>query len=186
MFESALNVPRFNARLAIIAMSEPASQLSSVKMHPKSNSILRLRKLSRLLDNAIAIPGTRFRFGIDPILGLIPGAGDFVGTALSAYIVIEAARLGLPKAALGKMVYNIVLESLVGAVPVVGDWFDFAWKANVKNLELLEAHLGVNKEIQKPNRWFIFLLVVGLFIVCIGLVSFSVLIIRLLLNAVSS
>jgi hypothetical protein len=84
------------------------------------------------------------------------------------------------------MVYNIVLESIVGAVPIVGDWFDFAWKANVKNIELLESHLGVGQESQKASRWFIFLLVVGLFMLCIGLVSLSVLLIRLLLNAVSS
>ncbi len=167
-------------------MSQIPSQRSSVVMHPKITSIQRLRKLSRLLDNAIAIPGTTFRIGLDPILGLIPGAGDFVGTALSAYIVIEAARLGIPRAALGKMVSNILLESLVGAIPVVGDWFDFAWKANTKNMELLEAHLGISPESQKVNRWFIFLLVAGLFIVGIGLVTFSVLVIKLLLNAVSS
>ena len=154
--------------------------------HPKFTSIQRLRKLSRLLDNAIAIPGTKFRIGLDPIIGLIPGAGDFIGTALSAYIVIEAARLGLPKQTLGKMVYNIVLESVVGAVPIVGDWFDFAWKANVKNIELLESHLGVAQESQKASWWFILLLVVGVFMLCIGLVSLSVLLIRLLLNAVSS
>ena len=154
--------------------------------HPKFTSIQRLRKLSRLLDNAIAIPGTKFRIGLDPIIGLIPGAGDFIGTALSAYIVIEAARLGLPKQTLGKMVYNIVLESVVGAVPIVGDWFDFAWKANVKNIELLESHLDVAQESQKASRWFIFLLVVGLFMLCIGLVSLSVLLIRLLLNAIAN
>ena len=154
--------------------------------YPKFTSIQRLRKLSRLLDNAITIPGTKFRIGLDPIIGLIPGAGDFIGTALSAYIVIEAARLGLPKQTLGKMVYNIVLESVVGAVPIVGDWFDFAWKANVKNIELLESHLGVAQESQKASWWFILLLVVGLFMLCIGLVSLSVLLIRLLLNAVSS
>ena len=167
-------------------MSQIPSQRSSVVMHPKITSIQRLRKLSRLLDNAIAIPGTTFRIGLDPVLGLIPGAGDFVGTALSAYIVIEAARLGIPRAALGKMVSNILLESLVGAIPVVGDWFDFAWKANTKNMEILEAHLGVSPETQKVNRWFIFLLVAGLFIVGIGLVTFSVLVIKLLLNAVTS
>jgi len=167
-------------------MSQPPSQLSSVTKHSKITSIQRLRKLSRLLDNAIAIPGTTFRVGLDPILGLIPGAGDFVGTALSAYIVVEAARLGIPRATLGKMVSNILLESVVGAIPLVGDWFDFAWKANTKNMELLEAHLGVSPASQKVNRWFVFLLVAGLFIVGIGLVTFSVLVIKLLLNAVTS
>ncbi len=166
-------------------MSQSPSLLSSVIMHPKLASIQRLRKLSRVLDNAIAIPGTSFRIGLDPILGLIPGAGDFIGTALSAYIVIEAARLGIPRAALGKMVSNILLESLVGTIPVLGDWFDFAWKANTKNMELLEAHLGVSLE-EKTNPLFIFLLVAGFFIVGIGLVTLSVLAIKLLLNAVTS
>lgn len=149
-------------------------------------SLQRLRRLSRLLDSAIAIPGTNFRVGLDPILGLIPGVGDFVGTALSAYIVIEAARLGLPRDAVGKMVLNILLESLVGTIPVVGDWFDFAWKANVKNIALMEAHLSVAQESKQANRWFIFLLVAGLSIIGIGLVACSVLVMRLLLNAMTS
>lgn len=166
-------------------MSESLPQLSSVTMHPKLNSIQRLRKLSRLLDSAFGIPGTKFRVGLDPILGLIPGAGDLVGTALSAYIVIEAARLGVPRATLGKMVSNILLESVVGAVPVLGDWFDFAWKANLKNMELLETHLGVTQDSKKANRWFIFLLVAGLFAVSIGIIALGVLLIRLLLNAVN-
>lgn len=154
-------------------------------MHPKLNTIQRLRKFTRLLDSAIAVPGTKWRVGLDPILGLIPGAGDFIGTALSAYIVIEAARLGVPRNTLGKMVSNILLESVVGAIPVLGDWFDFAWKANTKNMELLETHLGVTQE-SKTNRWFIFLLVVGFLAIGIGLVALSVLVIKLLLNAVNS
>ena len=166
-------------------MSESVSQLSSVTTHPKVASLQRLRKFARLLDNAIGIPGTPFRFGLDPILGLLPGAGDFLGTALSAYIVIEAARLGLPKAALGRMVFNILLEGVVGAVPVVGDLFDFAWKANTKNMALLEAHLNVPQASQKANRWFIFLLLAGLLVVGIGLLTFSFLVIRLLVSAVS-
>lgn len=166
-------------------MSESVSQLSSVTTHPKVASLQRLRKFTRLLDNAIGIPGTPFRVGLDPILGLLPGAGDFLGTALSAYVVIEAARLGLPKAALGRMVFNILLEGVVGAVPVVGDLFDFAWKANTKNMALLEAHLNVPQASQKANRWFIFLLLAGLLVVGIGLLTFSFLVIRLLVSAVS-
>lgn len=170
----------------MVPMSQPPSQLSSVKTHPKSASLQRLRKFSRLLDNAIAVPGTTFRIGLDPILGLLPAAGDFVGTALSAYIVIEAARLGVPRATLGRMVFNMLLESIVGVVPVLGDLFDFAWKANTKNMALLEAHLNVPHASEKANRWFIFLLVAGLLAVGIGLVTFSVLVIRLLVSALSS
>lgn len=161
----------------------PSPRLS-VTTHPIA-SIKRLRKFSHLLDNALPIPGTTYRIGLDPILGLLPGAGDFVGTALSAYIVIEAARLGVPRAALGRMVFNILLEGLVGAIPVLGDLFDFAWKANTKNIALLEAHLDVPHKSEKANKWFIFLILIGLFVVGVGLVSFSVLLIRLLINAVS-
>jgi hypothetical protein len=138
------------------------------------------------MDNAIAIPGTKFRVGLDPILGLLPGAGDLVGTALSAYIVLEAVRLGLPRETLGKMVSNILLESVVGTVPVVGDWFDFAWKANAKNLELIETHLGVTDVTKPVNKWLMFLLVIAFLIIGIGLVTLSVLVFKLLLNAVTS
>ncbi|MDV2991795.1 MAG: hypothetical protein N4J56_001449 [Chroococcidiopsis sp. SAG 2025] len=162
------------------------SPIPVVTNHPRLAIIQRLRKLTHLMDNAIAIPGTKFRIGLDPILGLIPGAGDFIGTALSAYIVLEAVRLGLPKETLGKMVSNILLESVVGTVPIVGDWFDFAWKANVKNLELIETHLGVTNISKPANRWLMFLLVVGFLIIGIGLVTFSVLVFKLLLNAVTS
>lgn len=160
-------------------------QLFSVTTDSKLASLQRLRKLTRLLDNAIAIPGTTFRVGLDPILGLLPGIGDFLGTALSAYIVIEAARLGLPRATLGRMVFNVLAESVFGAVPVLGDLFDFAWKANVKNMELLETHFSVARESEKGNRWFVFLLLAGLIIVGLGLVTFSLLVIRLLVSAVS-
>ena len=165
-------------------VSQSTAQLS-VTTHPKYASLQRLRKLSRLLDSAIGIPGG-FRIGLDPILGLVPGVGDFVGTALSTYIVIEAARLGLPRAILGRMVLNIFLEGVVGAIPVVGDLFDFAWKANIRNMALLEAHLSVPPESKKVNRWFIFLLLAGLLVVGVGLVAFSVAIIKLVLSAVSS
>lgn len=162
------------------------SPIPIVTNHPRLAVIQRLRKLTHLMDNAIAIPGTKFRIGLDPILGLLPGAGDLIGTALSAYIVLEAVRLGLPKETLGKMVSNILLESVVGTVPLVGDWFDFAWKANVKNLELIETHLGVTNVNKPANRWLMFLLVVGFLIIGIGLVTFSVLVFKLLLNAVTS
>lgn len=165
-------------------MSQSTSQLSATT-HPKHASLQRLSKLSRLLDSAIGIPGTSFRIGLDPVLGLVPGAGDFVGTALSAYIVIEAARIGLPRATLGRMVLNIFLEGIVGAIPVVGDLFDFVWKANIRNMALLEAHLNISPENQKANRWFIFLLLVGLLIIGLGLVAFSILVIKLVLNAVN-
>ncbi|HEY9609536.1 DUF4112 domain-containing protein [Allocoleopsis sp.] len=101
----------------------------------------RIRRLSRLMDTAIGIPGTKFRIGLDPIMGLIPGAGDLISTAFSAYIIYLATRFGLPKEDLGKMIFNIGLEAVVGAVPLIGDLFDAYYKSNIRNLAILEQHL---------------------------------------------
>ena len=104
-------------------------------------TLQRIRRLSRLMDTAIGLPGTKFRIGLDPILGLIPGAGDLVSTAFSAYIIILAARFNLPRNALQKMVLNVALEAVVGAVPLFGDIFDAFYKSNIRNLDILEEHL---------------------------------------------
>jgi hypothetical protein len=100
----------------------------------------RVRRLSHLLDDWLRIPGTRYRIGLDGLIGLIPGLGDVVGTLLSAYILVEAIQLGAPKTLLLRMVGNIALETLVGAIPILGDLFDMAWKANRKNADLLDAY----------------------------------------------
>lgn len=101
----------------------------------------RIRKLSRLMDTAIGIPGTKFRIGLDPIIGLIPGAGDIVSTGFSAYIIYLATQFGLPKEDLKKMIFNIGLEAVAGIVPLVGDLFDAYYKSNIRNLAILEQHL---------------------------------------------
>ena len=102
----------------------------------------RVRLLSRLLDEQFRIPGTTQRIGLDGLLGLIPGVGDTAGALLSTYILYEAIRLGVPKTVLLRMVANIGIDTVVGAVPVVGDIFDIAWKANKKNAALLHAYLA--------------------------------------------
>ncbi|MGF1479591.1 MAG: DUF4112 domain-containing protein [Cyanophyceae cyanobacterium] len=104
-------------------------------------TLQRIRRLSRLMDTAIGIPGTKFRIGLDPILGLVPGAGDLVSTAFSAYIILLAARFNLPRSALKKMIFNVALESVVGTVPLIGDAFDAVYKSNIRNLAILEEHL---------------------------------------------
>ena len=102
----------------------------------------RVRLLSRLLDEQFRIPGTTYRLGLDGLLGLIPGVGDVAGGLLSTYILYEAMRLGAPRTLLLRMVANIGIDTVVGAVPVVGDIFDVAWKANKKNSALLHAYLA--------------------------------------------
>lgn len=100
-----------------------------------------IRRLSRLMDTAIRIPGIGFRIGLDPIIGLIPGLGDVVSTGISGYIFYQALRFGLPQPIIRQMLFNVGLEFVVGGIPLVGDLFDAYYKSNIRNLALLEKHL---------------------------------------------
>lgn len=148
----------------------------------KQASLDRLRSISRLLDNAVSIPGTNYGVGIDPLLGLLPGGGDFISSIVSGYMVVEAARLGLPRESLVRMVTNLILDTLAGTVPVVGDLFDVAWKANARNMELIESHMQSPRESKKADKWFVFLLLAGLGLVVVGAATLSITIIALVLN----
>jgi hypothetical protein len=101
----------------------------------------RVRILAKLLDESIGIPGTRWKIGFDPIVGLIPGIGDAIGAVLSSYIILEAARLEVPAFTLARMLLNVGIDTVLGAVPGVGDVFDAAWKSNTMNVALLDRHL---------------------------------------------
>ncbi|MEB3830647.1 DUF4112 domain-containing protein [Phormidium sp. CCY1219] len=151
---------------------------------PNTNHLRRLRTLSRLLDSAITIPGTRYRVGLDPLLGLLPAGGDIAGALVSAYIVFAAAQMGVPRNSLLQMVYNILLETLVGTVPVLGDLFDVAWKANLKNMELLESHLGSPRPAKPADKWFVFLLLAGLILAVLAIVALGLWILSLIVGAV--
>jgi hypothetical protein len=99
-----------------------------------------LRRWAGLLDNAFRVPGTQIRFGLDPILGLFPGIGDLATPVLSVLILVHGARVRVPKIVLARMVLNALIDFVVGAIPVLGDLFDFGWKSNAWNLALLERH----------------------------------------------
>ena len=101
-----------------------------------------LRRFARLLDEAFKIPIINYRVGLEPILGLIPVIGDFSGFVLSGYLIVRAARFGLPRDLITRMVVNALLEAAIGSIPVVGDVFDFFWKVNKRNLRLVERYLG--------------------------------------------
>jgi hypothetical protein len=103
-------------------------------------SLARVRVVARLLDDAVRVPFTRRRVGLDSLLGLLPVGGDAVGALLSLYVVVEAYRLGASRRVLARMLGNLALDFVVGVVPVVGDVFDAVWKANQRNVALLEDH----------------------------------------------
>lgn len=111
--------------------------------HPTRARVTRARieKLAWLLDGVIRVPGTRFRFGLDSIIGLVPGVGDVVGLLLGAAILYESVRAGAPRTLLVRMVGNSAADALGGLIPGVGDLFDFAFKSNQRNARLLMEHL---------------------------------------------
>ncbi|MCQ9156256.1 DUF4112 domain-containing protein [Acidomonas methanolica] len=102
----------------------------------------RVKRLAWLLDAAFRLPGTRFRLGIDALIGLIPGGGNVVMGLISLYIVLEAWRMGVPNDLLLRMVGNVAVETVVDTVPLAGDLFDAAFKANLRNVALIERHLN--------------------------------------------
>jgi hypothetical protein len=106
--------------------------------YPASRRLARMRFLSRLLDNSILLPGG-YRIGIDPLIGLVPAVGDFLAATLSLWLIYDAARLGISKRTLARMGLNVLLDTTAGSVPVVGDVMDAVWKANARNMALVEA-----------------------------------------------
>lgn len=115
-------------------------------------NLKRIRKIATLLDSAIGIPGTKFRIGLDPILGLIPGGGDVITASISAYMIYLAARFGLRKEEIGKMIGNVAVETVLGSFPLIGDIFDAYFKANIRNLEILEKHIENNNTLLADNE----------------------------------
>lgn len=109
--------------------------------------IARIDALATLLDTAFIVPGTNIRFGFDAMIGLIPGIGDVITTAMSLYIVREARALGVPHHLIVRMLGNVALDGIVGAVPLLGDVFDVMWRANRRNIALLRNHLRARGEL---------------------------------------
>jgi uncharacterized protein DUF4112 len=99
-----------------------------------------LRHISRLLDSAFVVPGTEYRIGLDPILGLVPGLGDLTSPLFAIALLWQSRDLGIPRVVQLRMIFNVAIDALVGLLPLAGDFFDFAWKANERNFALLERH----------------------------------------------
>lgn len=141
-----------------------------------------LRTMARLLDNAVRIPGTNIRFGLDALIGLVPGIGDAIGAIFSSVIIFHAARLGAPRSTLLRMMGNVGLDTIVGEVPLLGDLFDFSWKSNSRNLALLEEHLQQPIRARVGSRRVLLLLGGGLLLLFVALIALGVVAANLVLE----
>lgn len=147
--------------------SNDADRVTPDQHAERNPSRSRVHRLAWLLDSSIRLPGG-FRIGVDGIIGLIPGVGDLVAAALSSYIIGSAARMGVPASMLIRMGMNVLLELVVGAIPLFGDIFDFVFKANERNVRLIDAHLDEPHANRAQSRWIVasviafLLLVIGL------------------------
>ncbi len=110
------------------------------------------QKLAHWMDDRFTIPGTDIRFGLDPIISLIPGAGDWFAGMISSYFILLGARADVPPAVLGRMGFNVLLDITIGAIPLLGDIFDVGWKANTKNAELLEEYRSDSETTERHSK----------------------------------
>ena len=151
-------------------------------METRNNRKDRVHRLGWWLDESIRLPGG-FRIGLDGIVGLIPGIGDVIGLALSSVIVLDAGRRGVPPSILLRMAANVLIEMVIGSIPLIGDVFDFVWKANTRNLRVLELALDDRASTQRRSRvWSI--LGLGALIILSGLIVWFL--VQLILWAVAT
>jgi hypothetical protein len=127
--------------------------------------------LALIMDNFLRIPGTKFRFGLDPIIGLIPGIGDTSSALVSAFALIQAARVGVPKILLARMSANILVNEIVGIIPVAGDAFSFWFKSNARNYQIIKDHIAAPRTARRSDWIFVIAVLVLLVgVVCLGIV----------------
>jgi hypothetical protein len=124
-----------------------------------------LRRVSRLLDSAFEIPGTSYRVGLDPVIGLVPWVGDLVSPLFTIALLWQAREMALPRVVQLRMVINVAIDALVGAIPVAGDLFDFAWKANDMNMALLERHAHTARRGSVGDWLFVAGIIVALLVI---------------------
>jgi len=144
--------------------------------------LTRVRTIARALDSAVSIPGTSFRFGLDPVLGLVPGLGDLAGAVLSGYIVLAGVRMGVSRSGVVRMLANIAIDTFVGSVPILGDLFDAGWKSNNRNVALIERHMADPGSTRTANRLVIVGAVVVLLLLLSAGVAATTLLVRLLIE----
>jgi Domain of unknown function (DUF4112) len=142
-----------------------------------SRRLERLRTFAYWLDGGV--------IGLDPLIGLVPGVGDAAGAVLAAWILVEAFRLGASRATLLRMAANVAIDAGVGAIPLLGDIFDFVWKANRRNVTLLERHLATPERARRADRWFVLLVISGVLVMALAVLALGILLTRWVYRALA-
>ena len=145
----------------------------------------RLRRFAHWLDDGIALPGIPLRVGLDPIIGLLPLVGDAAGAALAVWILVEGARLRASRATLTRIFANTAIDALGGATPLLGDLFDVVWKANLRNVALLERQLADPARAAAADRRFVVLLCGTVLALCGALAVAGVFLVATLIRLVA-
>ena len=152
-------------------------------MSGENKALTRYTLIADLFDQAFRVPGTSWRFGLDAIIGLIPGAGDLVGSLVGLYGILVARQLGAPASIQGRMLLNLGIDALVGAVPFLGDLFDFAFKAHVRNRVLLERWLQQPHRTQRASALSLIAILLGLLAILGGAIAITIWLVRWLFAA---
>lgn len=141
-----------------------------------------LRRIAELLDNAFVVPGTSYRVGLDPVIGLIPVLGDLISPLFTIGVFLNARELGVPRVVQARMLINVAIDTVLGAVPFLGDLFDFAWKANAMNLDLLELHAREERRGSTADYAFVTLMIV----LVVGLAAVPFFVLAWLISAIGA
>jgi dolichol kinase len=153
-------------------MARPSATLIRPLTPGQTQRLDALRKFSQLLDTAFVVPGTSFRIGLDPILGLIPGIGDLVSPLFTLGILWQGRDLHIPRVVQMRMIFNVAIDAFVGAVPLAGDLFDFVWKANIRNLALLERHAAEQRPASAGD--WVFVAIMMLIVIALAAIPFLI------------
>ena len=145
-------------------MNEERNEINEEKL-------IRLKLLSKRLDETFTIPGTKHKIGIESLIGAIPVIGDLIGGILSTYIMYSGIKMGASPRIIAQMAANIAVDFAIGSIPIVGDLFDFVWKANKKNVELIEETTLLNEETNKINYLIVAALIVGLVAIMLAILA---------------
>lgn len=164
----------------------PPTEIAGQTQTAENREVVKLRRLAHLLDSSIPLPGG-YRIGLDGIIGLVPFVGDAVGASLSSYIVIQAAQLGVSTRSLLKMMANIIVETVIGIIPILGDIFDMAWKANERNIKLLNQQLpNIKSRSTSAKRRLTSAVVILISLFVLALILLVVAAVKLLVMLVSA